>query len=153
MADQSTSPDPAAPDVKVVEREIPDETWQDIGLDLAALRVEADEARRRWNASVSTTRSWATAHIADEPEHRPADEAAVKSDPPKEEPRRVPEKDIIVIGRTPPASPPKKGLWRELFFLGVLAVTLFGAFYSGRLNAYQRVIVVPIPESRHSVIT
>ena len=159
MDDQSKSEGGAT--VSVVDRDVPEDTWQGIGLDLAALRTEAGEARRRWDASVSTTRSWATARMTALPDDRPlpspqAGVDPVAGEPLPGEPRRVPPQDIIVIGRPSvpqPSPPPKKKLWRELYFLGVLALTLYGAFQSGRMNAQQRVIVIPIPESRQSVIT
>lgn len=159
MDDQSKSEGHAT--VSVVDGEVPDDTWQGIGLDLAALRTEAGEARRRWDASVSTTRSWGTARMTPLPGERPApapqpDVEPAGVEPPPGEPRRVPSRDIVVIGRPgvpQPSPPPKKKMWRELFFLGILALTLYGAFQSGRMNAQQRVIVIPIPESRQSVIT
>lgn len=42
---------------------------------------------------------------------------------------------------------------RELLFLAILAVTLVGAFYSGRIHAFHKVIVVPGPSSARSVVT
>lgn len=151
--DQQRQPkDHEASSVSIVERDIPDDTWQGIELDLAALRTEAGEARRRWDASVSTTRTWATARLADQPAPQPADDD--KTDvAPSAGARRVPAEDIIVVGRIPRGQPPKKSLWRELFFLGMLAATLWGAYHTGRMNAQQRVIVIPIPESRLSMIT
>lgn len=47
----------------------------------------------------------------------------------------------------------RKSLWRELFFLTLLAVTLAGVFWTGRMHAYQKVIVVPGPSSYRSVVT
>jgi hypothetical protein len=46
-----------------------------------------------------------------------------------------------------------RSVWRDLFFLAVLAATVVGAFWSGRVHGVQRVIVVPGPSSFHSVIT
>lgn len=47
----------------------------------------------------------------------------------------------------------RKSLWRELFFITLLAVTLAGVFWTGRMHPYQKVIVVPGPSSYRSVVT
>lgn len=44
-------------------------------------------------------------------------------------------------------------LLREVLFLLMLAATLAGTFWIGRLNAAQNIIVVPGPSSARSVIT
>jgi hypothetical protein len=44
-------------------------------------------------------------------------------------------------------------VWRDLFFLMILAATVAGAFWSGRVHGLQKVIVVPAPSSFDSVIT
>lgn len=46
-----------------------------------------------------------------------------------------------------------RSVWRDLFFLAILAMTIVGAFWSGKLNATQRVIVVPGPSSDRHVVT
>jgi hypothetical protein len=51
------------------------------------------------------------------------------------------------------AKPHQNSLWRDLFFLAILAATVFGAFWSGRVHGQQKVIVVPAPLSHNSVIT
>ena len=48
---------------------------------------------------------------------------------------------------------PARSVWRDLFFLAILAATVFGAFWSGRVHGIQKVIVVPGPSSFHSVVT
>ena len=47
----------------------------------------------------------------------------------------------------------RRSIWRDLFFLVVLGATVAGAFWSGRLHGYQKVIVVPGPSSFYSVVT
>lgn len=42
---------------------------------------------------------------------------------------------------------------REALFLVILAATLYGAFYTGRQHAFQKVIVVPDAVSLSSVVT
>jgi hypothetical protein len=42
---------------------------------------------------------------------------------------------------------------RDLIFLMILAATVAGAFWSGRMHGYQKVIVVPGPSSFHSQVT
>lgn len=44
-------------------------------------------------------------------------------------------------------------LWREIFFLGVLAVTLVGAYLAGRADGFQKIIVVPGPIGFSSNVT
>lgn len=46
-----------------------------------------------------------------------------------------------------------RSVWRDLFFLAILAATVIGAFWSGRLHGFQKVIVVPGPSSFHSTVT
>jgi hypothetical protein len=47
----------------------------------------------------------------------------------------------------------RKSVWREVFFLLVLILTVVGAFWSGKLHASYKVIVVPGPSSFYSVVT
>lgn len=48
---------------------------------------------------------------------------------------------------------PKRGVLRELFFLGILAATLLGAFATGRAHPLQNVIVIPEPMDPRSRLT
>jgi hypothetical protein len=50
-------------------------------------------------------------------------------------------------------APARRSVWREVFFLLVLILTVAGAFWSGRLHASYKVIVVPGPSSFYSVVT
>jgi hypothetical protein len=50
-------------------------------------------------------------------------------------------------------APDKRALWRDLVFLMILAATVAGAFWSGRMHGYQKVIVVPAPSSFHTIVT
>ncbi len=47
----------------------------------------------------------------------------------------------------------RRSVWRDLFFLMVLAATVAGAFWSGRVHGIQKVIVVPGPSTSSSVVT
>ena len=47
----------------------------------------------------------------------------------------------------------KRSMWRDLFFLALLTMTIVGAFWSGQQNAAQRVIVVPGPSSDRHMVT
>lgn len=47
----------------------------------------------------------------------------------------------------------KRSMWRDLFFLALLTMTIAGAFWSGQQNAAQRVIVVPGPSSDRHMVT
>ena len=47
----------------------------------------------------------------------------------------------------------RRSVWRDLFFLAVLFATVVGAFWSGRMHGYQKVIVVPGPSSFYSQVT
>jgi hypothetical protein len=46
-----------------------------------------------------------------------------------------------------------RSVWRDMFFLMILAATVVGAFWSGRVHGVQKVIVVPGPSSFYSVVT
>jgi hypothetical protein len=48
---------------------------------------------------------------------------------------------------------PKRAALRELFFLGMLAVTLLGAFATGRAHPVQKIIVIPEPMNPRSRLT
>ena len=83
--------------------------------------------------------------------------------------RRVPAGAFVSVGRgakpTGPVRPVGRrgvandngrghSVWRDVFFLAILAATVAGAFWSGRVHGgVQRVIVVPGPSSFHSVVT
>ena len=63
---------------------------------------------------------------------------------------------VTTVGRRGVANDNGRGhsVWRDVFFLAVLAATVVGAFWSGRLQGgVQRVIVVPGPSSFYSVVT
>ncbi len=88
-------------------------------------------------------------------------------------PGRVPPDAFVSVGSARPGSTgpklgwsrlrPAKGAndnvpeprspWRDVFFLALLFATVAGAFWSGRVQGLQRVIVVPAPSSFHSVVT
>ena len=86
--------------------------------------------------------------------------------------RRIPAEAFVSIGspaprpkrNSPRAKPSRsandnhaageqRSVWRDLFFLAILAAALVGAFWSGRVQGYQKVIVVPGPSSFYSVVT
>ena len=46
----------------------------------------------------------------------------------------------------------RRAVYRQIFFLLVLAATLAGTFYIGRVNGFQKIIEVPEPAGRHSSI-
>lgn len=48
---------------------------------------------------------------------------------------------------------PARSVWRDVFFLAVLAATVAAAFWSGRVHGLQKVIVVPGPSSFYSAVT
>ncbi len=81
---------------------------------------------------------------------------------------RVPHHAFVMVGTQesrPPAVLPTANdniragttrtpsVWRDLIFLAILAMTIVGAFWSGKLNATQRVIVVPGPSSDRHMVT
>ena len=82
---------------------------------------------------------------------------------------RVPPAAFVIVGRpvtststvlptandnTPVRDARVRSSWRDLFFLALLAITIAGAFWSGKLHATQeRVIVVPGPSSHRNVVT
>jgi hypothetical protein len=82
--------------------------------------------------------------------------------------KRVPDSAFVTIGRAERASslpasandnaarPSSKRIrfaLRDAVMLAILAATVAGAFYSGRLHAAQTVIVVPGPSSARNAIT
>jgi hypothetical protein len=48
---------------------------------------------------------------------------------------------------------PKRGVLRDVFFLGILAATLLGAFATGRAHPVQKIIVIPEPMDLRSRLT
>src|SRR4051812_31778973 len=47
----------------------------------------------------------------------------------------------------------KRGVLRDVFFLGILAATLLGAFATGRAHPVQKIIVIPEPMDLRSRLT
>lgn len=88
-------------------------------------------------------------------------------------PKKIPDAAFVSVGRPAGATGPRvpalrvksrfandnvagagrRSVWRDLFFLAVLAATVVGAFWSGRVHGIQKVIVVPGPSSFYSVVT
>lgn len=152
--------------VAVVDGEVLDSTWQqlDLNLVLSALPKAPGAAPRVLTAPASgSVRSFpqVAAELA----------PLVRREPPK----RVPAQVFVSIGAGATAPVPryrvrnglaarsandnhvgsgeKRSMWRDLFFLVVLAATVVGAFWSGRMQGYQKVIVVPGPSSFYSQVT
>jgi hypothetical protein len=147
--------------VRIVESEIASETWQRVDLEATLKRIRdsiGSRAPAHWRAAATTSACFPG---------RERDLIPQPTPPFGNGPgRRVPDSDIVVIGRAACAreQAAKAGErtrggrrvrrnWRNIFFLAVLAATLAGAYYSGRANAVQRVIVVPDVASRSHVIT
>lgn len=142
--------------VAVVDGEVPD-TWQqlDLAFMLASLpRPSAGRAGTLATPAAGPARSFPEAG--------------------REARRSVPSSAFVSIGRRAGAFLPhmqsrkgtpgrsandnvaageRRSVWRDLFFLMILAATVAGAFWSGRVHGLQKVIVVPAPSSFDSVIT
>lgn len=56
-------------------------------------------------------------------------------------------------GEPEPEPTKRRTTGRDILFLAILFATILGAFYGGRLHAYQKIIVVPAPSSAHSRVT
>jgi hypothetical protein len=153
--------------VAVVDGEVRDTTWQQLDLDLmlAALpRAPGAPPRVLTAAASGSVRSF--------PQMAAELAPLVGREPP---PKRVPDRAFVSIGRRSTAPVPrhragngilassandnqvrsgdKRSMWRDLFFLAILAATVVGAFWSGRMQGYQKVIVVPGPSSFYSQVT
>ncbi len=152
--------------VAVVDREVRESSWQQLDLDLmlASLPRAPRVSCARLSAPVSgSVRSF------------PQIGADLAGSLKQQVLKRVPASAIVPIARFGFAPVPRhrawmsllsrsandnevaarrgRSVWRDLFFLMVLAATVVGAFWSGRVHGVQKVIVVPGPSSFYSVVT
>ena len=154
--------------VAVVDEEISDRSWQQLDLGLTSLpRAAVPPA-----ASLSAPASGAVRSFSETGR-------ALTEILQARARKSVPTTAFVTIGqagprrqprlRPPPPSPPRRpvvrsandntagaehrSVWRDLVFLLVLAATVAGAFWSGRVNGIQRVIVVPEAVTPNSVVT
>lgn len=151
-------------DVAVVDRDVPPTGWQQIDLarTLAGLPLAGPAAKP---ASLH-----AEAAVLSFPDRASQLLATVSQAVPAPLPASV----FVSIGRPAPAvaeggrrfarrgsandnvarpETPARSVWRDLFFLAILAATVAGAFWSGRVHGLQNVIVVPGPTGFNTVIT
>ena len=151
--------------VEVLDRDVPAAGWQEIDL-ARTLGLPVVSATSPGAATLS-----AIASAAILPFRAPS--VCLVGTVAPEITRRVPEAAFISVGRPAAGTVPRipalrvksrfandnvagagpRSMWRDLFFLAVLAATLIGAFWSGRVHGVQKVIVVPEPSSLHSVVT
>ncbi|MDB5512650.1 MAG: hypothetical protein JWR08_2133 [Enterovirga sp.] len=150
----------------VIERDVPATGWQEIDLDRTLGRLPRPGAESTRSLAVS-----GSARVLSFPE-TPTHLVAVLNPVVA---RRVPQAAFVSIGRTSGAgrasvpsaarrgpgrsandnvaSSENRSVWRDLFFLAILAATVVGAFWSGRVHGLQKVIVVPESSSVRSVVT
>lgn len=151
--------------------------WQRIDLDHLAVAVADRGAAARQGAPSA---SWAWTALPEENSARailhaaarrltavPPEAFVVVGRPANGRQRVFPRRAIagVVVPSSPGAtandnihetsSPPARArsIVRDMLFLAVLAATLFGAYHSGRMAAFQKVIVVPGPSMPGSVVT
>jgi hypothetical protein len=143
---------------------ISDRGWQ--AVDLARLQavLHVDAAERR------VTAMYGTALLPASPAASAAPRGQLLPFRPRKRVVLIPPASVVVIGREPapprPACPVAndnasapvvggsvRSAWRDALLLVLLAATVAGAFYSGRLHAYQKVIVVPPPASASNAVT
>lgn len=147
----------------VDETRIQDRSWHIV--DLGALRADLEHGtalRRPVRAALGASSAWDSFGQAG---------SRAEAVAPMQVPRRlkrVPDAAFVTIGRTQsrptlptiandnwarPSSKRIRFALRDAVMMVILAVTLAGAFYSGRLHAAQTVIVVPPPASERNVLT
>ena len=152
--------------VAVVDAEVRDNSWQQLDLDLMLASLP-----RAPGVSHGTLVAPVTGSVRSFPQAGAELAGALK----RHLLRRVPASAIVSIGARATAPVPRhrarlgffvrsandnkapagerRGVLRDIFFLMILAATVAGAFWSGRVHAIQKVIVVPGPSSFYSVVT
>ena len=144
--------------LKVVEREIAASGWQGVDLPPASELERAPASGLTFSASGSivcfATRSEGALGLLASPRRVPAD-AFVSVGPAR--PRLTGPKliwsKLRPVATANDNTPGRRSVWRDVFFLALLFATVAGAFWSGRVQGTQRVIVVPAPSSFHSIMT
>ena len=150
--------------IEIVDREVPESGWQQIDLARTLGGLPPAPATGGGPAPASLTAS-ASASILS----FPAATTALNGAFTRAALKKVPPTAFVSIGRKGGTAAPKRparsrsandnvsaeqrSVWRDLFFLAILAATVAGAFWSGRVHGLQKVIVVPGPSSFHSVVT
>ncbi len=152
--------------VAVVDADVRESSWQQLDLDL----MLASLPRAPGSAPAAMAAS-ATGSVRSFPQTGVELASALK----RQVLRRVPASALVSIAPRAAAPVPRswarrgflsrsandnnaptgdrRSVWRDLFFLMVLAATVAGAFWSGRVHGIQKVIVVPGPSTSSSVVT
>ena len=152
--------------IAVVDEDVRESSWQQLDLDLMLASLP-----RTPGAPLGILTAPALGSIRSFPQTG-ADLAGALKRPPL---KRVPASALVSIARRSVAPVPRyrarmspvsrsandneaaasdrRSVWRDLFFLMVLAATVLGAFWSGRVHGLQKVIVVPGPSTFYSVVT
>lgn len=152
--------------IEILDREVPIGGWQHVDLPRMLDRLRAEPAGHGLCSTLSATASGGVVAF-------PAPSVSLVGSVAPDIPRHVPKTAFVSVGRragslVPQVAPgrsrsrfandnvagaPARSVWRDLFFLAILAATVLGAFYSGRVHGIQKVIVVPGPSSFYSVVT
>lgn len=163
MPDSGDKEPPARGSIAIVDRDVPETGWQQI--DLARTLSGLPASSSSGGAAPASLTTSASASILS----FPAATTALIGAFARAAFKKVPPTAFVSIGRKGGALGPKRhpksrsandnvsaeqrSVWRDLFFLAILAATVAGAFWSGRVHGLQKVIVVPGPSSFHSVVT
>ena len=164
MPESGDKEPPTRGSVAVVDRQVPETGWQQIDLARTLGGLPPSPPSGRGAAPGSMTASVSASILA-----FPGATTALIGAFARAAFKKVPSTAFVSIGRTAGAPAPKRrvksrsandnmsaeqrSVWRDLFFLAILAATVAGAFWSGRVHGLQKVIVVPGPSSFYSVVT
>ncbi|HEY7385757.1 MAG TPA: hypothetical protein VH743_19020 [Beijerinckiaceae bacterium] len=143
----------------VDDKELDNRGWQtvDLSTPLSVSSVLADARglrRGKWTSSTSLSLRWRSMVERGASACRSARKTQALA-------RRVPERDIVYVGRGPaPLAAAAEGgaardgdVLRQFLFLLALGAVMAGSFYLGQTWTKQNVIVVPAPSTFRSVIT
>lgn len=150
--------------IEIIGPEVPDSGWQRIELAPTMGTLAGARGDLNWPKRLSAVGSASVVRF-------PAPLISLSGTATQELVRRVPNSAFVSIGWRLGSAVPRipalrsrfandnvstgrgRSMWRDLFFLAVLAATVAGAFWSGRIQGYQKVIVVPEPSNSRHVMT
>ena len=154
------NPAQSAPGVVVDDKELDDRGWQtvDLSTPLSVSSVLADARalrRGKWTSSTSLSLRWRGMVERGASACRSARKTQALA-------RRVPERDIVYVGRGPAPldastagseGAPEGDVLRQFLLLLALGAVMAGSFYVGQTWTRENVIVVPAPSTFRSVVT
>lgn len=150
--------------IAIIAPEVPDSGWQQIDLSRTLGALAGGRAGLNGPGRLSAFGSASVVRF-------PAPTISLSGTATRELVKRVPSAAFVSIGWRLGSAVPQlpalrsrfandnvsagkeRSVWRDLFFLVILAATVAGAFWSGRIQGYQKVIVVPEPSNIRHVMT